>query len=128
MSGTSLILWYNKNIQALQSEIPSSGSGSATRLQPTHFISLSLALFNRKMLLISPDVLKSGSSEECKSDSYLDMARGHLGNNKYLACHIPRHNQNLVWSLKASASTHSSYRNKFVFPGSCLGPGAVGSP
>ena len=72
--------------------------------------------------------LRSSSSEECKRDSYLDLARSHLEKNKYLACHIPRHNQNLVWSLKASGSSHSSYRNEYhIFVGSLLGPGAVGS-
>lgn len=46
-----------------------------------------------------------------------------------MACHIPRYNQDLVWSLKASGSIPSSYRNEYhLFVGSCLGPRAGGNP
>lgn len=44
--------------------------------------------------------LRGSSNEEWKRDLYLDLARSLLEERKYLACRIPRHNQNLAGAWK----------------------------
>lgn len=133
MSGTSLIPWYykkypgthNQKFQVLVLALPQDFSPVILSPWASLFSTVKCCWYP---LMFTVHRLRSGSNEECKSDSCLDMARGHLGKNKYLACHIPKFNQTYFGAWKHLAQLIRLTETSMYFQDLALGPGSCRQP